>query len=147
MKSPDAFRSTRLLAGARGKPGESNPVERLALFTHGLAREGASALLSGLERQTADAAAAELEVLGKLDSAERHARIADVFGILQDAGDKLRKTWADSGPTLRREIFRQLPPYHRSELRQPPPAPESVRVEAAPGLRAFAARLIREATL
>ena len=118
------------------------------MFSHAFHREGATELLSGLSRTSAERAGVYLDALVKLPSPERQGRLAAEFGISQQASQNLRALWAEAGPALRREIFRQLPPYHRSVFPdyRLEPGDAARSVELAPGLRDFAARLIREVT-
>ncbi len=138
---------TRLRPGAPARVRGVEWEERVAMFAHALHHEGAAELLSGLSRDSAERACVYLEALVKLPSPERQGRLAAEFGISQQASHGLRALWAEAGPALRREIFRQLPPYHRSAF--PDYRPEGQGAEGpadAPALRDFAARLIREAT-
>ncbi|MHB8872738.1 MAG: hypothetical protein ACYC8T_03530 [Myxococcaceae bacterium] len=154
--SPDAkarqYRPTRLLmprasAGpSSAASGECGWPERLALFACALARESAIDLLEGLAEPQRARAREFARKVASWDSPTRQAKVAVEFGPRPDAGGRLRALMAEAGPTLRRELFRLLPPYHRSLF------PELVAVLSAPGdppppgLLALAQRLVREAT-
>lgn len=118
-------------------------LERLALVTLVLGRERAGELLDGLGEVDAERAKEHLSRFTALSSAQRQARVALEFGVVEDAAERLRALMAEAPEPLRREIFRRLPPYHRSlfpgRVVEPPDA-------ALQGLGVLAERLIREAT-
>lgn len=118
-------------------------LERLALVALVLGRERATELLDGLGEDEAALAKEHLARFTALSSAQRQARVALEFGVVDDAAERLRALMAEASEPLRREIFRRLPPYHRSlfpgRVAEPPDA-------TLPGLGVLAERLIREAT-
>lgn len=120
--------------------------ERVTLFAYALQRDRAKALLDGLGARAQERARTFLLKLESEPSAERQGRMAFEFGIRRDAAQRLRDVWNQAGPALRRETFAQLPPYHRSVFPEYAPPPTADAVSEAPGLKAFAERLIREAT-
>lgn len=131
--------------GARPRAATPVPLalERLALVALVLGRERAAELLAGLGEVDAGRAKEHLSRFTALSSAQRQARVALEFGVVDDAAERLRALMAEASEPLRREIFRRLPPYHRSlfpgRAVEPPDA-------ALPGLGVLAERLIREAT-
>lgn len=129
---------------ARAAAPKPLPLERLALVALVLGRERAAELLGGLGEGEAERAREHLSRLAALPSAQRQARVAVAFGVVEDAAERLREVMEDASEPLRREIFRRLPPYHRSLFPwrrvEPPDA------TATPSLCALAERLIREAT-
>lgn len=131
--------------GARPRVAASMPLplERLALVALVLGRERAAELLDGLGEVDAERAKEHLTRFTTQSSAQRQARVALEFGVVDDAAERLRALMAEVSEPLRREIFRRLPPYHRSlfpgRAVEPPDA-------ALPGLGVLAERLIREAT-
>ncbi|MBX5481618.1 MAG: hypothetical protein IRZ16_07230 [Myxococcaceae bacterium] len=137
---------TRIKAGARVAPRGLGMEERVALFAHSLLKDKAGPLLEGFSEAFRERALAYLAELATLPSSERQGRLAFEFGIRPDASRRLREVWAEAGPGLRREMFQLLPPFHRTNfpdyVLEPVPPDEPV----APGLKAFAARLILEAT-
>ncbi len=139
---------TRLRPGAPARVRGVEWEERVAMFALALDREGAGGLLSGLAKDSAERASVYLEALATLPSPERQGRLATEFGTSPQASQKLRALWAEAGPALKREIYRQLPPYHRSVFPDDRSEAEDAvdPTQSAPALRDFAARLIREAT-
>jgi len=119
-------------------------LERLALVALVLGRERAAGLLDGLGEVDAERAKEHLSRFTALSSAQRQARVALEFGVVEEAAERLRALMAEAPEPLRREIFRRLPPYHRSLF--PGRAVEPPDAAAAPGLGVLAERLIREAT-
>jgi hypothetical protein len=119
-------------------------VARLALVALVLGRERAGELLEGLEEQSVARAKEHLSRFAALASAQRQARVAMEFGVVEDAPQRLRALMEEASEPLRREIFRRLPPYHRSLF--PRRTVEPPEAAATPALCALAERLIREAT-
>lgn len=118
--------------------------ERLALFAAAADRERAEVLLEGLVESSRDRAVRHLRTVCASPSSERQGLLARAFGVRPDAAEAVRALWEEAGPPLRRELYLRLPPWLRSLFPSydPGPAPE----DAAPGLGAFAERLLREAT-
>ncbi len=120
------------------------PVERIALVCLVLARERAAELLEGLGECEARQAREHLARFTALSSAQRQARVAVEFGERPDAAARLRSVMEEVPETLRWEMFRRLPPYHRSLFLERGVEPPEAAVTAGPGT--LAERLIREAT-
>ena len=134
------------LAAQPEPPGACGRIERLALFACALARESALDVLEGLCEPDRARAREYARRVAAMDSPTRQAKIAIEFGVRRDAAPRLRALMADAAPVLRVEILRLLPPYHRSLF---PDLAESLSTPAqpaAPGMLAFAQRLVREAT-
>ncbi|XXF76501.1 hypothetical protein P2318_26100 [Myxococcaceae bacterium GXIMD 01537] len=119
-------------------------LARLALVVCVLSRARAEALLDGLGERDAERAKEHLSLLVAMPSAQRQARVAVEFGVVQDAAERLRALMEESSEPLRRELFRRLPPYHRSLF--PGRAVEPPDATATGALCTLAERLIREAT-
>jgi hypothetical protein len=134
----------RVKAVAPVTPPALLPLARFALVAWVFGRERAAELLEGLGVREAQRAQEHLAGLMALTSAQRQARVALEFGMRTDPEDQLRALMAEASETLRREIFRKLPPYHRSLFPQWSVEPPEVSVP--PALSALAERLIREAT-
>ncbi len=118
-------------------------LERVVLVTHSFARERAASLFEGLSTCEQPAALAQLEALAARSSPDRQARVAQVFGPVPDAAERLRRLVAEASPPLQAELLRRLPPYYRSLF----PGTTPPRAEGAPAaLTALAERLLREAT-
>jgi hypothetical protein len=128
----------------RVSTGVSLPLERLALVARVLGRERAAELLEGLGEPDAAQAQAHLSRIVALSSAQRQARVAVEFGVVDDAAERLRALMEEAPEPLRREIFRRLPPYHRSLFPQRTVEPPDAA--ATPALCTLAERLLREAT-
>lgn len=128
----------------RAVPPVPLPLERLALVALVLGRARAAELLDGLGELEAEQAKAHLARFSALSSAQRQARVAREFGVVDDAAERLRALMAEAPEPLWKEIFRRLPPYHRSLF--PHRTVEPPDPKAAPGLGVLAERLIREAT-
>ncbi|QSQ13643.1 hypothetical protein [Myxococcus landrumensis] len=120
------------------------PLDRCALVTWILARERAEELLEGLGTVAMKRAKAHLRHIVMLPSPRRQAKVATEFGERADAGARLKDLMAEVPEALRKEIFRNLPPYHRSLF--PGRRVEPSDPLAPPLLSALAARLVREAT-
>ncbi|WP_338864308.1 hypothetical protein [Myxococcus stipitatus] len=120
------------------------PLDRCALVTWILARERAEELLEGLGTGAMKRAKAHLRHIVMLPSPRRQAKVATEFGERTDAGARLKALMAEVPEALRREIFRNLPPYHRTLF--PGRKVEAADPLAPPLLSALAMRLIREAT-
>lgn len=119
-------------------------LERLVLVALVLGRERAAELLEGLGEQSAERAKEQLSRFAALASAQRQARVAMEFGVVDEAAERLRALMEEASEPLRQEIFRRLPPYHRSLF--PKRTVEPPGAAATPALCALAERLIREAT-
>ncbi len=124
--------------------GAGLPVERIALVCLVLARERAAELLEGLGECEAPQAREHLARFTALSSAQRQAHVAVEFGERPDAAARLRSVMEEVPETLRREMFRRLPPYHRSLFLER--GGEPPEAGGNPGLGTLAERLIREAT-
>lgn len=124
-------------------PLDAERLERLVLVTHTFGRTRAAALLDGLRTREALEARALLQRLSSSSSADRQARVAQQFGLVPEAAERLRSLMAEASPPLKAEILRRLPPYHRSLF---PAAALSRDEAAAPAMGVLAERLIREAT-
>ena len=120
------------------------PLERVALVALVLGRERAAALLEGLTDADARRARDFLAGFAALSSARRQARVALDFGVRPDAAPRLRAVMGEASEVLRKEIFRRLPSYHRSLF--PERQVEPADATATEAVRAWAERLIREAT-
>jgi hypothetical protein len=120
------------------------PLERLVLVARVLGRERAAELLEGLEESARERAREHLARVVALSSAQRQARVAVEFGVVEDAAQRLRALMDEAPEPLQRELFRRLPPYHRSLFPQRTVEPPDAAV--SPGLGTLAERLIREAT-
>lgn len=124
-------------------PLELERLERVVLVAYSFARERAAALLEGLGERERVAARSQLEALAARASPERQARVAQVFGPVPEAPERLRRLMAEASPALQAELLRRLPPYYRSLF----VGAGLPRAEgAAPALGGLAERLIREAT-
>lgn len=119
--------------------------ERIALFAHALVKDRARGMLESLSGEGRERALHYLDVLAQLPSSERQGRLSTEFGIRPEANTRLRELWAAAGPALKVELFKLLPPYHRSLFPDFVPD-EALVADAAPALKAFAERLVREAT-
>lgn len=120
------------------------PLARFALVALVFGKERAPELLEGLGAREAERAKEHLAHLMELTSAQRQAKVAVEFGMRKDPSGPLRELMAEAPESLRRELFRRLPPYLRTlfpeRVLEPPDA------SATPALCALAERLIREAT-
>ncbi len=147
--------AARALARAAAAPQMPRPFcglrevdERLALFACAARKDGAQALLDGLAEGPRLRAKAHLARLLESPSAERQGLLARAFGVRPDAAGPLREVWRLAGPALRAEIYALLPPWLRTAFPDyaPPASPDEGAQPPAPGLAAFAERLVREAT-
>jgi hypothetical protein len=135
---------TPVPAAPRGPaPLDSERLERLVLVTHTFGRTRAAALLDGLRACEGLEARALLQRLSRYSSADRQARVAQPFGLVPEAAERLRSLMAEASAPLQAEILRRLPPYHRSLF---PPAALSRDEAGSPAMGVLAERLIREAT-
>ena len=117
-------------------------LERVVLVAHSFARERAGVLLEGLSEGEHEVARAQLAALAARTSPDRQARVAQVFGPVPEAAERLRRLMAEASPSLQAELLRRLPPYYRSLF----PERATLRAEGAPAaLGALAERLLREA--
>lgn len=136
---------TRQLRAPPPFQGPAAVEQRLVLFACAADRARARELLQGLSTSLRSRALAHLERLLSMPSSDRHGHLAREFGTRPTATAGLRALWAHASPPLRAEIYRLLPPYHRSLFLDHVPEEERP-VDLPPGLCAFAARLVHEAT-
>ena len=117
-------------------------IERVVLVVHSFARERAESLLDGLSAREHEVACAQLDALAVRTSPDRQARVAQVFGPVPEAAERLRSLMAEASPPLQAELLRRLPPYYRSLF----PGRAAPRADGASApLSALAERLLREA--
>src|SRR5688572_17671733 len=76
------------------------PLERLALVARVLGRERAAELLDGLGEGEAERAKEHLSRFTALSSAQRQARVALEFGVVEDAAERLRALMAEASEPL-----------------------------------------------
>lgn len=129
------------MSGIEGsQPRALTTLDRVTLFVCALHKAELDDLFESFAPEPRRLAVAFAEQLRTLDSPTRQARLTREFGARHDALARLRQLVVDAPAGLRSAIVEQLPAAQRALF--PHLAPKG----APPAVRAFAARLVREAT-